>query len=188
VALPYIHFDAYNRDINGVLSLAGFDTLGAEYPPEAKDRRDDLVLDVAYQRGSVWSEEKQRNLVKSVLMGVPFGSIYLNHRHILEPFVVVDGKQRIEALIAFVKDELWIPAEWVEENRLATDPTAGRLHFSDLNVTGKRFFMSRPCPTLDTKLKTEAEERDLYLLINYGGLAHEEPNEEQLTRLAELGA
>lgn len=84
--------------------------------------RDKLDLNPPYQRGSVWDDARRRNLMRSLLMGLPIGSVVLNRRdHAPAPagstaaahyIAVVDGKQRIETLRA-VADGL---AAWPPRN------------------------------------------------------------------------
>lgn len=89
------------------------------------DVRDKLDLNPPYQRGSVWDDARRRNLMRSLLMGLPIGSVVLNRRdHAPAPagftaaapyIAVVDGKQRIETLRAVTDGLLPIPAVWVDE-------------------------------------------------------------------------
>jgi hypothetical protein len=82
------------------------------------DKPDRLDLNPPYQRGSVWGVERKRNLIRSLLMGLPIGAVFLNSRHIMQPDRVVDGKQRIEAILDFLGDGLAVPAEWFAETDL----------------------------------------------------------------------
>ena len=41
---------------------------------------DDYDLNPSYQRGHVWGVERKRNLIKSMLMGLPIGAIIVNNR------------------------------------------------------------------------------------------------------------
>jgi hypothetical protein len=58
----------------------------------------ELDLNPPYQRDHVWGEERRRNLIRSLTMGLPIGAIFINSRDIMEPEVVLDGKQRIETV------------------------------------------------------------------------------------------
>lgn len=40
----------------------------------------DLYLDAPYQRGGVWGETRRRNLVYSLLVGIPIPAILINDR------------------------------------------------------------------------------------------------------------
>jgi hypothetical protein len=139
---------------------------------EVPDRID---LNPSYQRGSVWGVERKRNLIKSLLMGLPIGAVFLNSRDIMAPDRVVDGKQRIEAILDFLGDRLCVPAEWFNTMDLVIrSRDAEWVWFEDLALPAQRRFRSSTVATYQTKLRTEAEERELFLLINYGGVAQGE--------------
>jgi hypothetical protein len=117
---------------------------------------DRLDLNPSYQRGSVWGVERKRNLI-------------------MEPDRVVDGKQRIEAILDFLGDRLAVPAAWFSVADLVHNDggwvTGEWVMFSDLTLPAQRRFRSATVATYQTKLRIEAEERELFLLINYGGVA-----------------
>ena len=67
--------------------------------------RAELDVNAPYQRGSVWVPEQQVALIKSTLMKLPTGSILRAQRPagtVGAFYRIVDGKQRLEALWAFV--------------------------------------------------------------------------------------
>lgn len=77
-----------------------------------------LDLDAPYQRGSVWTLDQRRALIKSLYMGLPVGSIIssvLPYREGGAHVRIVDGKQRIETIRAFVTDGFSIPYAWLRE-------------------------------------------------------------------------
>ena len=39
-----------------------------------------MELNAPYQRGDVWGEVRQRNLIRSILLGIPIPSIIINDR------------------------------------------------------------------------------------------------------------
>jgi hypothetical protein len=164
--LPRLHMQMYSFPVDQYAGWA--------------DKPDRLDLNPPYQRGSVWGVERKRNLIRSLLMGLPIGAVFLNSRHIMQPDRVVDGKQRIEAILDFLGDGLAVPAEWFAETDLIPAAVGqwGRGHlstdivvYSDLTLPAQRRFRSATVATYQTKLRTEAEERELFLLINYGGVA-----------------
>lgn len=156
--LPKIHPQMYSYPVDHYRMLAS--------------QPDRLDLNPSYQRGSVWGTERKRNLIKSLLMGLPIGAVFLNSRDIMQPDRVVDGKQRIEAVLDFLGDRLSVPAEWFAAEDLIPADTLGVTdRDSDLTLPAQRRFRSATVATYQTKLRTEAEERDLFLLINYGGVA-----------------
>jgi hypothetical protein len=144
----------------------------------------ELDLDPPYQRGDVWSDEQRVSLIKSLLQGLPIGVIFLNSRDIMEPVRVVDGKQRILAIRAFLEGSLAVPREWFsDENERPTGPDilsttkAGSALVTGLDLTDSgrlSFELNHPVAVYETSLKTEAQEAELYLRINYGGVAHTE--------------
>ncbi|MDH4366836.1 MAG: DUF262 domain-containing protein [Dehalococcoidia bacterium] len=61
-----------------------------------------------YQRGEVWSEEKQRLLVDSILRGIDIPKLYLQYfkgDDDYEEWDCIDGHQRIKAIIGFFDGE-----------------------------------------------------------------------------------
>jgi hypothetical protein len=153
-------------------------------------------LDAPYQRGAVWTQEQQRNLIKSLYMGLPVGSIvvsYLGDR-LDRPFRVVDGKQRVLAVRAWHTNQLAVPAEWFRPGDLADDNNYDRadvmVKWNDLSqACHRRFIMATQLPSLEFHGQTELTRRDkgydrrdrtpqevvqaeaeLYLLINFAGV------------------
>jgi hypothetical protein len=139
-------------------------------------RRDRLNLDAPYQRGSVWGLTRRQNLLKSMLMGLPVGSFLINDRGSGKLFVV-DGKQRTEALMAFADGEFGIPAEWVDE-RFQGPLTAveydGKI-VPGVTITSENHVFTSvlhnmQISTLESAVKTEADEAIIFQLINSGGV------------------
>ena len=130
---------------------------------------DGLDLDPDFQRGHVWTPEQQIAYVEYALQGGSSGrDIYFNNPTwqgtYTEKTVLVDGKQRLAAVLAFLHGE--IPAfghkfpEW-----------EGRLPSNAYFV----FHMNT--------LKTRREVLEWYLVFNAGGTPH---TEEELNRVREL--
>jgi len=61
-----------------------------------------LELNPSYQRDVVWSNSDSQKLVDSVLRGIPLPSIILNKRRDSRIHEIVDGKQRLTALLRFM--------------------------------------------------------------------------------------
>lgn len=59
-------------------------------------------LTPSYQRGDVWRNGDRQSLVESILRGVPLPSIILLRTGSSTPHGVVDGKQRLTAILRFV--------------------------------------------------------------------------------------
>lgn len=61
-----------------------------------------LNLTPSYQRGDVWRTADRQALIESILRGIPLPSIILLRTGATTPHDVVDGKQRLTALLRFV--------------------------------------------------------------------------------------
>lgn len=90
----------------------------------------DLKLDVDFQRELVWDLEKKKNYILSILKNLPTGTIYINSFNIYSEIkkeeyknhdevslveelseindLVYDGKQRLSAILSFLKNEFSI--------------------------------------------------------------------------------
>ena len=136
---------------------------------------DDLEIDLDpdFQRAHVWSEEQQRRFVEFKLRGGT-GSDELRfncagwQNDYRGPYVLVDGKQRLEAVRKFMRDELEI---------------FDGAKFSDfedsIRVTKTRFIW---CVN---DLKTRKEVLQWYLDINTGGVVHSDEEIEKVRKLLE---
>jgi hypothetical protein len=134
-------------------------------------------MDQPYQRGVVWGAKRRQNFVKSILMGIPIPAIVINDRFsagFSHPgysqdrnwmCAVVDGKQRVTTVQGFVNNEFWIPHEWVE------DDTRGQVCFGDLVLPFQRRFRNTAMPVVEGQFATLDQERELFDLVNFGGLA-----------------
>jgi len=159
------------------LSLNSFNyTVGHFVVPEEGLRsRDNFDLEAPYQRGAVWTEAQRVALVKSLLLGLPIGSVVLNHRGFQaeKMYAVVDGKQRIEAIRAFFNSEFAVPADWfspegVRESFTDKDGTE-KVYFNGLNKIPQHQFENSSFPALEAHVENVAEEAEIFLLINSGG-------------------
>jgi hypothetical protein len=146
-------------------------------------REDWIELNPPYQRGDVWGTKRRQNLIRSLMLGVPIPSIVVNDR--LEAkffgdgpimYAVIDGKQRITSLLMFLNDELLVPSEWFNEWHVETDSEL--CSFKSLSKVGKRCFGNMPIAVSEGRLKTIEEEKEVFDLINFGGLAQGEVDSE----------
>ena len=164
--LDRIPYDQTNRPVNSFASFSeGFN------------------FDAPYQRGSVWTVEQRRNLIKSLMQALPIGVIFINFRNWRDAPVVVDGKQRLQTIMGFMRDEFDVPAEWFAdaETEASDQPSllpdaqhklAGNIVFSELAQTGRGRFTRNAVAFYETKLPTVEAEIDLYLRVNAGGTLH----------------
>lgn len=114
---------------------------------------DPYDLDAPYQRGSVWTADQRRALVKSFLMGLPVGNVIVARLpYNIEKFYrVVDGRQRIETMRLFVANEFTVPGWWFSADQLTEGETARHrdVTFSDLNGRGHRSTIGAILPSLE---------------------------------------
>lgn len=121
--------------------------------------KDGLNLEPDFQRAHVWTRDQQRAYVEYVMQGgevgrnLTFNSPGWGYKLEIGTYEIVDGKQRLEAVRAFLRDEF---------------PAFGSLRseYTDLmrHILG---FKWRICG-----LETRAEILQLYLNINAGGTPH----------------
>ena len=152
------------------------------YPRE--DGRERWKLDAPYQRARLWTEEQNRNLIKSLLEGIPIGVIFTNNRdRFAASDNIVDGKQRISAIRDFFEGKLEVPAEWWEEK----DVPAGKdeVSYQDLSIRARRFFDSCTMAVAESKLPDLQAEAGLYLLVNFGGVPQTEIDMARAQELAQ---
>lgn len=65
--------------------------------------RGDIVLNPDFQRNKVWNKRQESELIESILMGIPIPIIYLFQTKDTT-IQIVDGRQRITAIINFMND------------------------------------------------------------------------------------
>lgn len=134
------------------------------------EREISLDLDPDFQRAHVWDEEKQCRYVEFVLRGGQSSrDLYFNCVGWMGtfegPFVLVDGKQRMEAVRKFLRNELAI----FDGHRLED--------FEDRMPLGVNFLVHV------NNLKTRAEVLQWYLDLNSGGVVHTKSELDKVRKL-----
>lgn len=128
-----------------------------------------LLLNPPYQRGDVWGSKRRVNLIRSVLMCVPIPSMIINERLFAEwpdgdaRIAVIDGKQRITTLLMFVRGEFAVPGGWFGLRQK-------KLRFQELSQSQQRRFLNRPLAFSEGRLPSVEAEREVFDLVNFGGL------------------
>lgn len=126
-------------------------------------RRQLLEMDPPYQRRSVWNQRYREDFVETILLGYPAPSIFL-HEDIdadgNQSYAVVDGKQRLAAVIDFTANEF--PTRDDPSVKLPSD-LQGR-YFKDLDGDVRRSFFGYEftieyVPTTDDVLISEVFDR-----------------------------
>lgn len=131
-----------------------------------------LLIDPPYQRGVVWGETRQRNLIRSLLLGIPIPSIVINDRMTAEwpgdyCYAVIDGKQRITAIHRFLQGKFSIPGEWLGDPR-------ENVTFPEMTQVQQRHIKNIPTAFAEGQLKSIEAEQQVFELINFGGVAQGE--------------
>lgn len=129
-------------------------------------------MDPDFQRGHVWTEAQQVRYVEFILKGGKSSrDIQWNCAGWMDdfrgPMLLVDGKQRVEAVRKFMRNELAIFGGYtlsqIDENTFRRCHASFTFHVNDL--------------------KTRAEVLQWYLDLNGGGVVH---TAEELNRVKEL--
>ena len=118
-----------------------------------------LNLEPDFQRAHVWTAAQQTAYVEYILKGGTSGKeLYFNHpgwmRDWQGEYVIVDGKQRLQAVRLFMADE--IPAFGLWRHEYEGNPSIMTASFS-WNIAA---------------LATRVEVLQWYLAFNAGGIAH----------------
>jgi uncharacterized protein DUF262 len=154
-----------------------------------------LDVDPPYQRGHVWGATRQRNLIRSLLLGVPIPSIIINDRYAAEfrhegwseercwSHAIIDGKQRITAFLHFLNGNLGVPASWFEPADVieSSSPAGGDgpwVFFPGLSVPMQRHIRNMTIGVAEGRFKTLDEEREVFDLVNFGGVPQGETDAE----------
>jgi len=157
---------------------------------------DETELDVnqPYQRGHVWNENRQQLLIRSLMQGVPIGAITVNDRFgagFHEPgygtarpdanrnwaLAVIDGKQRLTTFVMWLRSELAVPASWFPASEILCQENwsnGPHVRLNGLEVRQGRHFRNTPVSVVEATVKTLADERTIFDLINFGGVAQGE--------------
>ena len=124
-----------------------------------------LIMDQHYQRGDVWGITRRRNLIRSIVQGVPIPSIIVNYRQsdIDVLYSVIDGKQRITTILGFLNNQFYVPSEWFGEKPKRF------IEFKDLPLPKQRRFKNRPIQFTEGSIPEE-QEVELFELVNFGGV------------------
>ena len=129
-----------------------------------------LDLDPDFQRAHVWTEAQQVGYVEYILQGGASGrELYFNctgwDRGWEGPYVIVDGKQRLQAVRRFMANEIPAFGHKVDEYEGKPDMSVARFSW---NVAA---------------VQTRAEVLEWYLNFNSSGSVH---TQEELSRVREL--
>jgi Protein of unknown function DUF262 len=111
-----------------------------------------------FQRRLVWSETQKARLIESIYLGLPIGSIVWNATQYTNPCDgwLLDGQQRMTAIIGYVAGHFSVQG-W----RFPDLPKSEKMHFWRMGIS-----------TIETQIDNEAECRDIYERLVFGGTPH----------------
>lgn len=111
---------------------------------------DELLMTQDYQRGDVWTAQDKQYLLESIFYGYNIGSLSIITRYHRAPYIeVIDGKQRLTALLSFIKNEY-----------AYIDPESGKTVFYDDLSSSEKSTMrnSTPISVEEMIVKDESSE------------------------------
>lgn len=128
----------------------------------------------AYQRDSVWSEDKREFLIDSILKNFPIPPIFLKMN--LNPktgktvYDVIDGKQRLLSIIGFIEGNVYLPDNF-SEGPFGNEELNG-LSFDELDGIGdyKKNFWSYQIPIAYIDTQSEEAINGIFDRLNRNGV------------------
>lgn len=131
-----------------------------DQPIEPGDRALGWFVLPPFQRPPVWTQAQQIRFVESCWLGLPIGVVIYNRTRYGSRFDnwLLDGQQRVTALLAYMADAF---------------PVMG-YRFSELSKVDHRYWdMGTSFPMAETCIEDEAQLREVYDRLAYGGTPHE---------------
>ena len=131
-----------------------------------RDQEGNLDLQPNFQRRRVWANRQKSNLIESILLELPVPEIYMRVK--TDPdgrseYTVVDGQQRISAILEFIGVREREPFElrYLDENSIWRGYT-----FNDLDDMQKSRFYGHPMAVRYLQDAQDAEVVDLFRRLN----------------------
>lgn len=146
---------------------------------------DNVVLDAPYQRGSVWDLDRRRNLIRSLVMGLPVGSVIyaklpfgIYEDRPAAHYRIIDGRQRIETVRAFHQGEFTVPGHWFNSEWADDDLRSRDVTYPELPQPLRSMIQHRHLPGLEFesfRYHTLNPDYDPTLRAGYGGVKRSDP-------------
>ena len=90
-----------------------------------------IELNPKFQRRNVWDDEKKQQLIESLMLNLPVPNIVIvEDPNKPNAFIIVDGKQRLQAIVGFINPEKY---PFWENAKLNTS------RYKGLNINGKSY-------------------------------------------------
>lgn len=131
-----------------------------------------------YQReSSVWSLDKQQLFIDSLLNGFDIPKLYLHDlrgKHPTKVYAVVDGKQRLTTIWAFLSDEFPLADDFRVEDPESLElppgstPPTGGMYFSEFHPVWQEVVKTTFLSVVLIRHATEADIEELFFRLNNG--------------------
>ena len=131
-----------------------------------RDREGNLALQPVFQRRKVWTDRQKSNLIESILLQLPVPEIYMQVKTGPDgrsEYVVVDGQQRISAILEFVGVNSREPFEL---RHLDANSIWSGYSFDDLNDEQKTQFYGHSMAVRYLQDAQDNEIEDLFRRLN----------------------
>ena len=127
---------------------------------------DELEMSPPFQRNPVWTDRQKSFLIDSILNGYPIPELYIQEKISADgstKYVIVDGQQRIRAVLGFIAGEFEIHEE--ESTKWAT------FTFEDLSEEDRVAFYSYKFVVRSLPDISDEEIRSIFQRINKNNVA-----------------
>lgn len=137
-----------------------------------EDRLDNTNYQPTYQRNYVWDEEKATYFIESIFLGTEIPPLIFFQKEL--SFEVIDGRQRYETILRFIKDDLRLRKSGL--HKLGSSKDFVRKYFKELNPEYKELFLRTKIRTIVFSFRTDdfsqeeedAVKREIFQRYNSG--------------------
>lgn len=130
-------------------------------------KQNELDLKPRYQRNPVWDYRTQSYLIDTILRGLPIPQIFIRQiidtRTMKSKREVVDGQQRLRAILGFIKGEFKVMKSHNNEYQ--------NMKFDDLTEQDKERFLYYQIPTEVININDESIIYDMFARLNTNGIS-----------------
>ena len=131
----------------------------------------EITYENAVQRGYEWKNDRQSELILSVILNKPIPQIFVT-RNDGEEYSAMDGKQRCLTLIKFLNDEFALSdistVEVEEDNGDVVEKDLNGLYYSELDEVFQNAIQDASLEFVIINNATEDEQCDYFFLLNNG--------------------
>ncbi|MGY3582432.1 hypothetical protein ACVIGB_000644 [Bradyrhizobium sp. USDA 4341] len=122
-----------------------------------------------FQRSLAWDRDRMVRFVESAILGLHIGTYVYNNAELF-PMVQVDGRQVMDVTHNWLIDgqQRLTALEWFFSDKF---PVFGKL-WSEVPRRERHQLLRMPFSAFETSIQDQAELRELYDRLNFGGVAH----------------